>query len=301
MEKSPPRLGICSRALPQAQEPDGLWVDYDPARISAVELFNAGLGGAGALDFGCGYGALTLWLREEVRRGGSYRRFLARLSVLAAQVRDRRLKGILPICHKNALSLPFEANALDAVLLSGVSEVSPVVTSAACQSTTHMLPACVNYSVLRPGGELLMHTKNRFGWVYWRGQRDHNGIPFASLLPRACATFVWKAVKNREYRIVNHSYRGYEKLFRRAGFDNVRILWPFPGYQIPNLYVDLTDAGQNADVMRLRGLVSDRKLRALGLLQTLGLLHRSVSDFSVLGQKPVNVRSRAVFRRSIRG
>lgn len=239
--------------------------------------------GGRVLDLGCGYGGVALQLArgfdEVVALDGSR----DRVQFLNIVKQQEGHSNIVPVAHNDILRLPFADAYFDAVVLVGVFEYFPVSLPSLSVEAAHDACLAEISRVLRPGGELLVATKNRYGIDFLRGMPDHNGMPFGPLLPRPLADLLLRARSGRPYRVINYSRREYRRLLERAGYDGVRFFWPFPGYQAPEHVVPL--AGEEL-ARFVRGNFSGWKRQALGVLHRLGLLRSIVNHFVILAEKP---------------
>jgi SAM-dependent methyltransferase len=179
--------------------------------------------------------------------------------------------------------LPFPDNYFDAAVLIGVLEYLPLGVTDAGPVTVQEQCLAEFCRVLRPGGRLLIQTKNRFGWQFLLGGEDHSGIAFAPVLPRWLADILSRRLKGRPYRIVNHSLPGYRRLLRRAGFGDRQFAWPFPGYQFPERVLPFGRGLTN----ELKGVTSSgAKALVLRALAAVGLLKFVVPHFQIVATKP---------------
>jgi hypothetical protein len=112
--------------------------------------------------------------------------------------------------------------------------------------------------VLSDKGCLYIGIENRFSLGYMLGVPDHSGLRYTSLIPRSMANFLVKRygrsggmsrdTSNREnekewrgYRTYTYSIKGYNSLFREAGF-KFKSYWAFPSYDEPLFSARLNDS-----------------------------------------------------------
>lgn len=191
---------------------------------------------ASVLDLGCGWGAVTTGLARVWDEVVSADSTLETLCFVAERLEQERLRGVtlVRIDPLGSGRLPFSDARFDAVVLNGVLEWVG-------QSRTDRSVGEIQESVLRearrclrPGGALYLGIENRFGLESLLGARDHNGLRFTSVLPRAIARLVNRATKRGDYRTYTYSLRGYRRLLRRAGFDEISLFLPKPSYRQPD-------------------------------------------------------------------
>ena len=257
----------------------------DPRRALSVEPITTAPGQR-VLDFGCGYGGLSMVLADRFREVVALDESLERLSVLKHIKQQDGLINITLVCHHDVLNLPFPDDHFDAIVLVGVLEYLPVSIPAVSTAAAH--DGCLNEfrRILKPGGQVWVLTKNRFGWQFLQGQSDHSGIPFAPVLPRRLADLISRARGRGPYRIINYSLGGYRRLFAKNGFTHIRIYWPIPGYQTPNHLVPLeAQAIHRRSVLR-SGYFRQPKRVTLGILDHLGVLPWIVPAYGLLARKP---------------
>lgn len=254
-----------------------------PRRKMAVSL----LEGAGqrVLDFGCGYGGVSLVLAELFDQVVSLDGSEERVSMLNTIRRQEGLNNITPVCHMDTLQLPFPDNYFDAIVLTGVFEYLPLTLSDLSIREAHTQCLQSFLRILRPGGRLLLNTKNRFGWPYLLGGKDHTGVRFAPAMPIFLPDFILRMKGKGAYRIVNYSFGGYQRLLRHAGFSDVKMYCPFPGYQVPHSVFDLSSPLILQIPREPMEESSWVKTSALRLLARIGLLRFILPHYSVFAIK----------------
>lgn len=276
---------VALEAYARPRRPRAVQMITDPRRPRSVEGLKA-VGGSRVLDFGCGYGGVSLALApmfdEVVSLDGSE----GRVSFLNVIRQQENLENVTPVCHIDPKNLPFPDDHFDAVVLIGVLEYLPQSLPDDSPAEAHRKCLREFSRILRPGGHLLIYTKNRFGWQYWLGERDHSGLRFAPLLPVALTDRISRMLKGRPYRIVNYSLRGYHRLLREAGFNEVRREWPVPGYQVPDYMLNL-DSDSRLELKKIDpGYYAHGKLLALRALALIGLLKHVVPHYGITAVKP---------------
>jgi SAM-dependent methyltransferase len=269
----------------QQRNPRVVSLIIDPRRALSVAPITAAPGQR-VLDFGCGYGGISMVLADSFREVVALDESLERLSVLRHIKHQDGLGNITLVCHHDVLRLPFPNDHFDAVVLVGVLEYLPASIRMASTADAH--DDCLREfrRVLMPGGCIWVLTKNRFGWQFLQGQPDHSRMRFAPVLPRRLTDLISRARGRGPYRIINYSLGGYRRLFARNGFIDIRLYWPIPGYQTPDHLVRLDARAMHRVGPLPSGSFSPPKLALLGTLYRLGLLPWIVPAYGLLARKP---------------
>jgi len=137
--------------------------------------------------------------------------------------------------------LPFADDALDAVLMNGVLEYVGSATDDCPPAQAQIRCLSEVRRVLKPGGVLYVGIENRFGYLYFLGTRDHGGLRYTSLMPRALAGWVARMRCGVSYRTYTYSYRGYRALLKQAGFRAPTMFIAVPNYRDPRFIVPADD------------------------------------------------------------
>jgi SAM-dependent methyltransferase len=256
----------------------------DPRRQKSVELLS-GVGGR-VLDFGCGYGGVTTVLAQMFDEVVSLDGSEERVSLLNIIKQQENIQNITTICHMDVLNLPFPDDYFDAVVLVGVLEYLPLTISTFTTQEAHDKCLKSFLRILRPGGTILVHSKNRFGWQYLLGGKDQTGLRFGPALPTPLANIILRLMGRDTRRIINYSYNGYKKLFKHSGFNDIRLHAPYPGYQSPDYVFDLSTKLSPQVKQHMTDKVSFPKYVIFRLLAFLGLFHKVIPHFTVVAKKP---------------
>ena len=187
--------------------------------------------GSRVLSLGCGWGAVTFELARRVSRVVACDLTMDRLRFLQTRASQDDFENVDLICGGDTPRLPFEDAEFDLVVVNGVLEWIP--TNHAGQPFDIQRKFLTEVArVLSPHGQVLLAIENRFSWLNVRGKpEDHVKIPYVSLLPRRLADIYSMRRKGHTYRTHTHSYWGYRKLLRAAGFGSARALAPVPDYR----------------------------------------------------------------------
>lgn len=182
------------------------------------------LTGKSVLEIGAGCGAITRYLGEIQAEVLALEGSLRRAQIARLRTRD------LPNVHVLADNFAhFHTEAkFDVITLIGVLEYASKFVEA---PRPHLAMLQRAYSLLKPGGQLIIAIENQLGLKYFAGvPEDHLSQPMVGLegryLPNGPETFGKKAM---------HS------MLEEAAFSTIRFLYPFPDYKLPNAI--LTEQG----------------------------------------------------------
>lgn len=189
------------------------------------------------LDIGSGWGTLAFGLAGYYDEVWSLEAVKQRLEFQKIR-REQDEADNIKFIRADWLNLPFPDNHFDLVAANGVLEWLGLSDYSRNPRDVQVDFLKEARRVLKPGGCLYVGIENRFGLLFLLGSKDHSGLPFTSLLPRKTANLVvklcgkageyrqWgKMEKWKDYRTYTHSYWGYEKLLREAGFDQTEQYW----------------------------------------------------------------------------
>jgi len=247
------------------------------------------------LDIGSGYGAITHSLSRFAGEVYSVEAIPERIDFTRERLRQ---EGILNVhlVQASATALPLAENSFDLVVVNGVLEwvgewdlaVDPRVAQINFLKKIHRL--------LKNDGTLLIGIENRFGLDSFRGGRDHSGLPYTSLVPRAVASFVVRrnsqthyrtqVSSQKEYRTYTYSEGGYRSLLSDAGFADLSLYWADPGYNQPYDLVPLAIPAwvqqHFLELLYHPGPAPRRSWKRRARRIALPFFHRFVSEFVLL-------------------
>jgi SAM-dependent methyltransferase len=210
------------------------------------------------LDIGAGMGFMTAPMAAFAKRIVALEAVPERALFLARRARQDRLNNVFPLIA-NGAALPFAPESFDLVTLNGVFEYIGLWGDGDPQRLQQEFLARV-HRILRPGGFLYIGIETRYGFGNWLGRRDHSGLRFTSLMPRAVADWYCRRRQvpiygsqdaPRGYRTYTHTPRRYQAMFRAAGFASVEVHGCFDGYNRQLGLYPLTDAPARAEVHRV--------------------------------------------------
>lgn len=249
------------------------WVmDEDRARFERVLPITPS---SVVLDLGAGWGAISCGLARRCTAVAALDSNPHTLAFIGVRASQEGLNNIVPVCADplGYGQLPYADNTFDLALLNGVLEwvgsanesPSPGQAQRACLAEIRR--------VLKPGGSLYIGIENRYGIGYFFGERDHSGLRYTSLLPRALASLICRAARMGRYRWYTYTYSRYRSLFRDSGYIDGKGYVVFPSYRQPRIILDADDPCALAAGLRAH-LADIRSPRRRRLAQRLAALAR---------------------------
>lgn len=199
---------------------------------------------ARVLDVGCGWGPVTISLARHYSEVFGIDPNLLTLNFLQIRADQENLTNIVlaktdPLEWNN---LPFEPGFFDLVVLNGVLEW---VGSARYDKPPNFYQRNALLEIkriLKPNGKIYLGIENRFSCGNFMGNKAHNGVPFADILPRPMANNLSRLFGHQEgFRTYTYSLNGYRKLFTDCGFSVQSEYFPYPDYRFPNSIIPIND------------------------------------------------------------
>ncbi|HWG37790.1 MAG TPA: class I SAM-dependent methyltransferase [Terriglobales bacterium] len=207
--------------------------------------------GARVLDVGAGWGSLAAPLAARYRvtalEGVEAR---ARFIVLRKQQDGL---GNLEVLCGDVHRTPLTPRQFDCIVANGVLEWVALMDRHGDPKAVQLLFLHRLHELLAPGGMIYVGIENRCGVAALRGELDHSGLPYTSLLPRPMARWVcahsrnYRAHFNVGYRTYTYTFRGYRDLFSQVGLRIAGAWISRAGYNDPTHMVPL-----NASAIRFQ-------------------------------------------------
>ena len=198
------------------------------------------------LDCGAGLGAIATTLGQHVQCVVAMEGVLERAWFIRTRARQDQLASVHVVCA-GFLQLPFRNGQFDAIVMNGVLEWS-AVTSEGDPRAAQIAFLRRAAGLLKPTGIIYVGIENRIGWSMVRGQADHSGLPYTSLMPRRLASWVcrrrsgaYRSATNIAYRTYTYSLGGFRSLFAEAGLKVASVYHAWNGYDDPRTLLPLED------------------------------------------------------------
>jgi len=193
-----------------------------------------------ALDVGAGYGGIARWMGEAFREVVGLEANVERTMFASHLYRAAGVTNVWPLLA-NMHRPPLRESAFDVVALTGVLEWAAMFGehSDALEAQLELLGKC--WRLLKRGGQLYVAIENRFAPLYLLGWRDHGRLPWAGLLPYRLSRHVVRLLQGWERQPLTHSQTGLISLLHRAGFIDVHVHYPLPGYHRPMIIAESED------------------------------------------------------------
>ena len=209
--------------------------------------------GRRALDLGCGFGTLTLGLARRFASVAGVDALPLRLRVAATRARALGVEHVVFV-QADGHQLPLSRGVFDLAVLNGVLEWAALGCGEKTADAQVQLLAEVR-RMLDDDGVIGVAIENRFALETWNLTKDtHTGMLLIPVLPRWLGSALYRIRQRRRLAVQLHSRRGYQRLFRRAGFSDVRVLDVAPSYNDYDVVIDPDDAATYRFLWR-RGLL----------------------------------------------
>ncbi|MBN3038765.1 MAG: class I SAM-dependent methyltransferase [Candidatus Omnitrophica bacterium] len=240
------------------------------------------------LDLGCGWGSLSRPLSRRFDEVISVDNIFGRLKWLSIACRKEGIDNVQPVLA-NVSGLPFPRSYFDLILMNGLLEWVGTESSLGRPYQAQKKVLSNMSAMLKQRGYLYIGVENRFGYQYFLGDLDHSGLRFTSLMPRSIADLWSMIMTKRKYRTYTYSYKGYQRLLKEAGFDEIKFYCPLTGYHYPRWIFPFEDADTLRYFLNNIGSLSSRQkiilFFGLKLLLLSGLYKYFMPSFIILCRK----------------
>lgn len=271
----------------QQEDPDRYRFFMDPARSDwrfAMDLHPTDH----VLDVGCGMGGNTFGLCDHVEHVTAFD--LSHTRTVFTDIRRRELgKTNITILNADITALPFPDASFDVIVFNGILEWVGQNMKFDDPYKVQQWVMQICFRLLKPGGRMYVGIENRWYPGYLTGP-DHIGLPVVAWMPRWLARPYCRWRIGKDYRTYVHGKRGYEKIFRDAGFEQVRVWMPYPGYNDQRLLIPFDDIGAFRYALTTLMGQSSWKKRLLARLGSIPFVLRIYRYFffsyNIYGTKP---------------
>jgi SAM-dependent methyltransferase len=260
---------------------------------------------ATVLDIGSGYGAITHSLSRFAAEVYSVEAIPERIDFTRERLRQERILNV-HLVQASATALPLADDSFDLVVVNGVLEWVGEWDLAVDPRTAQINFLKKIRRLLKNDGALLIGIENRFGLDFFLGNRDHSGLPYTSLVPRAVATFMIRhnsqphyrtqLSSQKQYRTYTYSEGGYRRLLSDAGFAELSSYWADTGYNQPYHLIPLAIPAwvqrHSAELLRHPGPAPRRSWKRTAKRIAMPFSQRFVSDFVLLAAKQLGRNSK---------
>lgn len=182
------------------------------------------------LDVGCGMGGNTFALCDHVQEVVAFDLSWMRAKFVQLRAKEEGKTNVHVFCG-DFITLPLpEREQFDIIVFNGILEWigQSTIFADPYEVQQWVLKKC--YTLLKPGGRLYIGIENRWAFSYLAGSPDHIGLRWTSWMPRFFARPYTQYRLGKDYRTYTHGKRGYTKLLKDAGFTDISIMMPYPGY-----------------------------------------------------------------------
>jgi SAM-dependent methyltransferase len=233
------------------------------------------------LDIGSGEGSSSIFFAKYgAKKVYSLEMNPDRLEMLKTNADKMKLASKIVPINTDFTKCKIKKDSFDIVTFIGVLEWLPK-TNAYSKQLFYLKKV---KSALKEKGKLLVAIENRLSPFYFIGKTHHDDIPFSPLMPRFLANLVSLIVKGKPYVTYTYTDKGYLKLFKKAGFKNIKIYPIFPAYQEPRFVIDDINLYRNS--LRKYGVGKFMSFGAtvLSFLPNF-ILRKLVPAYVVIGEK----------------
>lgn len=191
------------------------------------------------LDIGAGMGRSAIPLARVSGEVVAFDMSTHRMRFLKRRVKQEGL-GNVTIFVGDIFDLPLSDKSFDVIAMNGILEWVGKTNKYKNPKTAQIEALKICKRLLKKDGQLYVGIENRFALAYLKGV-DHSGLRFTSYMPKFLANIYMKLRRSERYDTYIYTKRGFEKLFAKAGFNNIETYLPYPGYNLPRILIPYND------------------------------------------------------------
>jgi SAM-dependent methyltransferase len=214
----------------------------DPVRAAFQDVLPLPAGSL-ILEVGAGLGATAAELAKR-HRVVALEGVREQARLIAMRSRQQGLADLM-VLHGAVHNPPLADGQFDAVVVASVLPWVGLYDVSAPPAQVQIRFLDRMRRLLRPGGLIYVGAENRFSLSSLRAPTDPGRLDYSGVVPRFLAYWLCaraaerSSLRNVGTRTCTHSYRGFERLFRRAGL-RIDASWIAPhGHQMPAWLVPL--------------------------------------------------------------
>ena len=236
---------------------------------------------AHVLDIGFGIGGFLIALAKESMRVTGIDISSNVIKNMEARPEFKKMDNIHLLCE-SAVSLPFDDNSFDLIILNGVLEYTARGQEGSPYET-HLKVLKNIRRLLKPRGLFYLGIENRYYLKFILGYRDHYEMRWSNVLPRKLSTFISNLL-GKEVRHWIYSHAELMELLREAGFNESIFFTALPNYKPPEYIIPISSMKEIREVS-LRTHTRRLYRYVCYLLAHSGWLYRKIGpDFVVLSR-----------------
>lgn len=187
------------------------------------------------LDAGAGLGRISIPLARVAGKVVAIDHSFLRMKFLKKRAEQEGLDNI-EVCVADIFDLPLPKESFDLIVMNGLLEWVGATDRYSDPREAQLASLKICKELLKKDGFLYIGIENRYALAYLRGL-DHGGLRFTSYMPRWLANAYTKFRKGKPYDTYTYTKRGYEKLLKESGLNNVAFYLPYPGYNLPRIVI----------------------------------------------------------------
>lgn len=232
-----------------AESPGQIRYNTDSERLGVLDLLPLSKESV-VLEIGPALGLFTVELAKRAGMVHALEVVPGQAQFVVERCRQEGLNNVAVACGGDDCRLPFVSGLFDVVLINLVFEWCANRSDESFLDGQRRMLSEI-HRVLKPGGLMLLTTKNRFALHYLVGKSDEHAhqMRFGNALPRWLTQALLRRRGKSRVAGLLHSHNRLDGLLREAGFDDLHSYWSAPEMRHPSRYVP-TDAASIREARR---------------------------------------------------